>query len=179
MTLGACLETVVRPKFRRSKNRHGTFNLDEPNGMVVGVRDLRSGAVVVRMEEAAKWPMLIDGCWTKTCDYMIFNPDGRNGRVLLVELKKTVPTGDRACEQLRRSLPLLRYFLEVCRIHCGYNEKGLAVRYAMVAEKSSVRLAKQQVRRTRTLQFVVPHHEIDVAIHIVGRNVRFGQLWVK
>ena len=182
MRLGACLETVVRPKFRRSRSKDGTFMLDEPDGsMVVSVRDLGSDAVVVRVEEAAKWPMLNDGCWTKTCDYMIFSPDGKSGRVLLVELKTTVPADDRAYEQLRRSIPLLRYFLEACRIHCGYNEKGLVVRYAVVAARSGVRgvrIARQQVRRDRTPK-VIQHHEIDIAVHIVGRRVTFGQLWRK
>jgi len=52
------------------------------------------------------------------------------------------------------------------------------VRYAMVAAKSCVRLAKERVRRDRTPKLMRPY-EIDVAVHIVGRSVSFVQLWGK
>lgn len=103
--------------------------------------------------------------------------DGTQDSALFVELKKTL--GDRATdghEQLRRSLPILRYLETMCAIHFNAmaSRRSALVRYALIGNRGSRRLDKQRVR-ARGAPRVEPYKGIQV-VSVIGERVAFASL---
>ena len=176
MEIADCLRKVVLDKWQRSLDSVGNVTLKERGVMSVQVSGLSPDSVVIRPKKMAL-SGLENGPWEKSCDYLIFSPNGDTVRVLFVELKKTLNDKEiEGFEQLRRSLPRLEYLWSLCRIHCGDGPDRIEVRYALVAEKVSPRFDKQSVRSDGSLQTKL-HKEIKVGRHIVSRHKRFSRLW--
>ena len=144
--------------------------------MKVEVSDLATDATVVRLDRIGSLSGLRDGAWKKSCDYMIVSSNGDTVRVLFVELKRTLTEEADYLEQLRRSLPLLKYLLWVCRIECSSDPERVEVRYAVIATRGSPRFDKQPVRRPRLPQ-IKKYKNIQVSLHIVGQRIGFDRLW--
>ena len=150
--------------------------LRERKVMKVEVLDLSPGAAVVRLDRIGSLSGLHDGIWKRSCDYMIVSPSGDGVHVLFVELKRTLTDETAYLEQLRRSLPLLKYLLWICRIECRSDPGRLEVRYAVIAARGSPRLDKQPVRRPGSPQ-IKKYKDIEVSLHIVGQRIGFDRLW--
>lgn len=176
MAFPDCLRKVVLDKWQRSLDSVGTVTLKERNVMLVQVSGLSQESVVIRPKKMAL-SSLENGPWEKSCDYVIVTQDGKIVRVLFVELKGTLNSNsDKGLEQLRRSLPRLKYLQSLCRIHCGEGPDRIEVRYALVAEKGSPRFDKQSVRSDGSPQTKL-HKEIEVGLHIVSNHISFQRLW--
>ena len=178
-SLAACLRQIVKEDKLSLPTNDGSVVLREKDVMKVDLSDLTSDAVAVRLDRMGKLSGLRDDRWQQSlCDYLIVNRVGDQVCVLFVELKRALHQDDRvrAFEQLRRSLPLLKYLCTACAIQFGSDDNRLCVRYVLVAEKGNTSFDKQGVRPRRSLQ-PVQHEDITIARRIVSKKVRFKQLW--
>ena len=156
----------------------GNVVLKEPNVQEVEVSRLVSDAVVIRLRKKfGRFSGIKDGRWTQKCDYMIVFSGDENNCVLFVELKNALNNKKRAFAQLRRSLPLLKYFDSVCGIHfgCGTGKPEMTVRYVLISAKNSHRFDKQSVRPTQ-LRYTDEYKDITVTT-LIGSRFRFDLLW--
>lgn len=171
------LKTILTDKVLLSSGS-GVVVLKEPNVQKVEVSRLASDALVIRLRKKfGRFSGIKDGRWTQKCDYMIvFNGDEKNC-VLFVELKNSLNKKKRAFAQLRRSLPLLKYFDSVCRIHFGRDtcKPETTVRYVLISAKHSRRFDKRSVR-AKQLRYSDEYEDITVTT-LIGSRFPFNLLW--
>jgi hypothetical protein len=159
-------------------SRSGDLALKEPNVQRVDVSKLPSEAVVINLQRFGSLSGVRNGPWKQRCDYMLVFRVDETDRVLFVELKKTLNGNEnKGFEQLRLSLPLLKYLDSVCKLHFGIEPDQLEpiVRYVLIGEQGSQRLDKQPVRAAQ-LQYSEQHKGITVNI-LVGSRFGLGRLW--
>ena len=113
--------------------------------MRVTLVGLPATGAAVRVENVGHLSKLRDPC-KRVCDYLLVLEANGDTSVLFIELKKTQTPSDRPREQLRRSLPILKYLLSVCEVERGTTLKSVSVRYAIVFERVSEKLDKQRIR---------------------------------
>ena len=82
----------------------------------------------------------------RICDFLVVGRIGETSHAVFIELKKTFRPSDDSTEQLRRSLPILKYLVSVVEVAREENLVGLDVRYALICERISDRLDKQRVK---------------------------------
>lgn len=99
----------------------------------------------------------------KVCDYALVADLGDACVTTLVELKSTLRQPPAAFEQLRRSKPIIDYLLSVCAIELRRTWKQ-TVRYVLVAEKESERLAKMSTRHQPRRE--ESHKDIAVTVSV-------------
>ncbi len=155
----------------------GEVPLKEHRVMKVIVAGLPDDATVIDLDRIGSFAGIEPGRWKQACDYLIVYHDGTQDSALFVELKKTL--GDRATdghEQLRRSLPILRYLETMCAIHFNAmaSRRSALVRYALIGNRGSRRLDKQRVR-ARGAPRVEPYKGIQV-VSVIGERVAFASL---
>lgn len=119
-----------------------------------------------------------NGPWTKHCDYLLVCEDEGGEIAIFVELKKTLESEqkEKGMEQLRRSLPLLKYICSMCRIHQGMkpDRSRMDARYFLIGERGSRSLDKQRVKQGGRIP--TEQHK-NITVHIFGGpSVRFGRL---
>ena len=103
--------------------------LREKGVMKVEVSGLLADTVAVRLDQGlGSLSGIKEGPWKKQCDYVVVSPTDGTVRVLFVELKKTLTENSDGFEQLRRSLPWLKYLRALCRIECDALIRNSAVR---------------------------------------------------
>ena len=119
-----------------------------------------------------------DGRWKQKCDYLLVCEDQGRDVAIFIELKKTLglKQKEKGREQLRRSLPLLKYLCSICRIdqEMKPDESEVDERYFLIGEKDRLKLDKQPVKSGRAL-----HEERykSITVNILfGTHVRFGRL---
>ena len=112
--------------------------------------------------------------WNKRCDYVLLNDLGDRCKVVLVELKKTLNDKQGAAQQLRRSLPIVKYLLSVCEVERG-RAWPMSVRYALIAERQSPLLDKQRTRQPSAFLTAEQFDGLEVAI-FVGTTFSAAQL---
>lgn len=148
--------------------------LEEPNVMRVTVAGLPKDAIVIDLHRIGSLACIKDGDWKKACDYLIVFRDGKRDGGLFLELKRTLRGGtDEGREQLRRSLPILRYLQTMCAVHFRTDTSARA-RYALIGERSSSRLDKQPVRAKETPQ--VENYKGIRVVSAIGKRVAFTSL---
>ncbi len=113
----------------------------------------------------------------KICDCLIVLRNDERYEAVLVEMKKTMRHGDEtAKEQLRRSLPLLKYLKSVCAIE--YRSKpSVRVHYAVVAYQRSDRFPKQGIRNSLGSRSADEDYEGIRVRTIVGSPTTAASLW--
>ena len=140
---------------------------------VIGI-DRRATAIHV---DGLAFSGLEEGGWNQKCDYLLLVSSGPVYRAALIELKKTLTEEEKPLEQLRHSLPYLECLRMLCCIH--YNETAPAriqVRYAVIGERSQLRLDKQGVKaRPGKPVWTRQHHEISVSAFL-GPTVPLASL---
>lgn len=144
--------------------------------MKVVIAPVPQGVIVVNMQRIGSLSGIKDGPWKKICDYLLFCPVDDGEEAIFVELKRNLSDGSEGKEQLRRSLPYLDYLRSLCRIEYGrsVSPKRMSTRYAVIAEKTSPRLAKQSVSGGH---FASVETYRDIAIlRLVGKRLRFEWL---
>lgn len=151
--------------------------LKEPKVMTVTVAGIPEDAVVIAMEAIGRFSGIKNGPWTKASDYLVVFHDGAQDGALFVELKKTLIEGATdGREQLRRSLPILRYLETMCAIDVNAmaNGRPALVRYALIGNRGSGRLDKQRVR-ARDAPRVDRYKDIRV-VSVIGQRIAFASL---
>lgn len=143
--------------------------------MQVGVTDVPSCSTIVRLGRLQHLGGIEDGRWKRICDYVVVVSDEEESWVVLIEMKKTLAGVGKAKEQLRRSIPVVKYLQSLCEIE---SEKPIHVvmRYAVLVEKKNGRFDKE---RTRVTTGVHSETEIYKGHHvetIVGEAVAAKQL---
>ena len=145
--------------------------------MKVEVSRTPSGVTAIDLRKLGSFSGIKEGPWKQRCDYLlVYEFKGKN-IVIFVELKKTLSQENkRGAEQLRRSLPLLKYLHSVCRIHYGVEPDMLVTttRYVLIGQKMNPRLDKQPVKTHRALPSE-NYKEITVN-KFVGPRLRFDLL---
>ena len=112
--------------------------------------------------------------WNKRCDYVLLNDLGDRCNVVLVELKKTLNDKKTAAQQLRRSLPIVKYLLSVCEVERG-RAWPMSVHYVLIAERQSPSVDKQRTRQPPAFLTTERFDGVDVAI-FVGTTFSAAQL---
>lgn len=149
--------------------------LIEPNVMQVTVTGLPKDAIVINLNRIGSLTGIKDGLWKRACDYLIVFHDGNRDGGLFLELKRTLRGGTNdGHEQLRRSLPILRYLQTMCAVHFETDASSVEAQYALIGEQSSPRLDKQPVRAKKAPQ-AEDYKDIRV-VSAIGKRVAFTYL---
>ena len=82
----------------------------------------------------------------RICDYFLVASIDGTCHAVLVELKKTLGSSGNFREQLRRSLPVVKYLVSVVEIEYEQDFTELEVSYVSIFEKLSRRIDKQHLR---------------------------------
>ena len=174
MSFPACLRKILLEKILNLVEPHGSITLREKGVMTVELSGLAADTIAIRLDRIGL-SGITNGPWKKCCDYVVIYPAGDAVYALFVELKKTLSDSD-ACEQLRRSLPWLKYLRSVCEIESGFSLSEPEVRYAVIALKRHPRLDKQRIKQGGPVE-TWSHGGIQVTLAIGASNVGFSQLW--
>ena len=163
-------KTLVTPKTEKQVTLH-----EEPV-MEVKVAEVPPQFTAVDMRQIGSLSGLKSGNWQKTCDYLLVFNQGSRDYAIFVELKKTLyEDKTEGMEQLRRSLPYLKYLHSVCRLQFGSNLREPIVKYIIVAVRYSRRFDKQRVRPGGRLP---TENYKDISVHpIVQERINFRDLW--
>ena len=153
MELITLLETVLMPQFlQRPKTPSGVVTLrDHQSKMEVELIGVSTPFLAIRMSKLMHMRALRDHPDVKKiCDYLLIGQSDDSDYVIFIELKDKLREKDDPKEQLRRSLPVLKYLLSVCEIEAEHDfndwKSDLTLRYVLIAEQSSGRLDRQGVR---------------------------------
>ena len=177
--LAAHLRTILSDRVLVPTTSGGVV-LVEKNVQKTDISKLPSDAVVVNLQRFGSLSGARDGRWKQSCDYMLVFRGDRMDHVLFVELKKTL-NGNRSkgFEQLRLSLPLLKYLDSVCELHFEPKPDRLEpiVRYVLIGEQGSQKLDKQPVR---AIQIPESERHKDITGNVlVGPRFGFGRWWAE
>lgn len=151
MTFNSKLESMIKENVLEKRGAPGDIiKLKEKQGnvdMTVEVGGLKGDVTVIRLGshrgEMPHHPSLRKG-WD-ICDYLLITSADNKVYAVFVELKTTLDERNKPYEQLRRSLPLLDYFLSAYKVEYG-NAKKLKIKYALIGQRPQLRLDKQHVR---------------------------------
>lgn len=149
---------------------------DLQSGMTFNVTGLSDDAIAIRIDAIQHVKALASKDDLRlVCDYLLVDhtPNNNAGLVaVLVELKKTVGYDKRPREQLRRSLPILRYLHSACEVHYERVVR-LQERYALVGSALHPGFDKQPVDFAAARHRVEEHCGIRIRIVVgVGGSLR-------
>ena len=176
MSLAENLKTILAHRVLVESNSDSSTVLKEKNGMEVKITQMPQEAVATDLRKTSHLSCTRDGGrWKQICDYLLVFSNSDKSIAILIELKKTLKEDSKPKEQLRRSLPLLKYLHSVCHIEFNVKKsKPLTVRYFLIGEKNSPRFDKQPVK---------PHSEVEkenyknIEIYtFVGNRISFSKL---
>lgn len=148
MGLADYLRNILHSKTRVLRTDDGSLILREKDVMEIRVTKTPLTIVAINMGRLGCLSGVMDGEWTKRCDYMLVCEDGNGCVAIFIDLKKTIHGGGAPEEQLRWSLPIYRYLCAIYATHTG-NEFKIArseVRNYIIGEKFHERFDKQPVR---------------------------------
>ena len=122
--------------------------------------------------------MVKDGQCKKVCDYLLVATVDGLGYACFIELKRTLTDETDAREQLRRSLPMLKYLRTVCEIECEttYDRTALTIQYSLIATRQSLRIDKRRVREGPNSWPAVESYKDITVRKFVGSRIAFAQL---
>ena len=153
-----------------------TENQKKRTVMRVELVAVPEAATVINVEKIGEMSG-VRGRFRSRCDYLVLFRSEETEAAVFVELKKTLLNGNRGLEQLRRSPPYLEYLRTICSIHFDDNVEAprrLAIRYLLVGERTTERLAKSRVSDPQTLPDE-EHRGITVG-RVVGKRLHFDRL---
>lgn len=144
--------------------------------MSVRVMDVPASSAIVRIGRMQHLKGIrSEGHRKKICDYLIVMSDGQKSWAVLVEMKKTLSGADLAKEQLRRSVPVVKYLQSLCEVDAE-QPMQVVLRHVLLVEKTNKWIDKD---RTRVTQGVELQKAVYKEIHvktIVGTSVAVRQL---
>ena len=145
--------------------------------MAVTVTDGSTEMVAIRLQSGKCRIGLLGerGPWNVSCDYILFGRIDSQWHAIFVELKKTARRDAHGYEQLRWSLPVLEYILQVCELNFGKVIDRPMVSYVLVAEGEHERFDKQLVK-TPDLQFQTVEWRGITIRELIGHRFRLQDL---
>ena len=152
MALAAGLKQILKPEVVERATDQDAIELWEKKpevNMRVRVVGLPAEFIAIRTDCIGHVSKIREGPKKQICDYLVLTESGDRIHAIFVELKKTKKSDDKPREQLRRSLPILKYLRSVWEIESEtlLSEHGIiSVHYSILFEQTSQRLAKQPVR---------------------------------
>ena len=169
------LKTILDPKVLVKSDSDSTTTLEEKKVMKVEITQMPPEAVTTDLNKIGSLSGVKNGEWKQICDYLIVCRNGNENIAILVELKKNLRDDKKGQEQLRRSLPLLKYLHFICRIESYQKQsEALNVRYFLIGEKNSERLDKQRVRSNPRID---KEHYKNIDVYtFVGNRISFDKL---
>lgn len=115
--------------------------------MSVEITGAETQLVALNLEKIGHLPGIRENCGLdRICDYLLIARSGKTCYAVFVELKRTYRRNDDSYEQLRRSLPILKYLVSVVEIEHEQNLVGLEVRYVLICERLDHRIDKQHLK---------------------------------
>lgn len=82
----------------------------------------------------------------RVCDYLLVASVHGTCHAVLIELKKTLGSRDKSRDQLRRSLPIVKYLVSVVEVQYEQDITELEISYVSIFERISPRFDKQHLR---------------------------------
>lgn len=158
------LREIIDPKMKSQDILVGPVDgvlrlKDHTSGMTFNVTGVSDEAVAIRVDRIQHLKALAPSRELQlnlACDYLLV--EGSAGRTqqlaVLLELKETIGYDSRPREQLRRSLPILRYLRSVCEVHF-MQQVALQEKYVLVGKAFHSSFDKQSIRFERGR----PHNE--------------------
>lgn len=137
----------------------------------LAVTQMPPDVVVINMDVVGHLPGTRRGVLKRICDFLLVRSSAGEDYAIFIELKETLKENKKGMEQLRRSLPILKYLVSACQIHGDRQNKYRrtpGVRYYLIGMKDSRRLDKQPVRPRRRIQ-KEKYKDIDVHTYLGGR----------
>lgn len=174
MSFPDCLRNILLEKILNSVEPHGSITLRESRVMSVKLSGSAADAIAIRLDRTGM-SGLGDGPWKRCCDYLVIYQAGNTVRALFVELKTTLSDSN-PFEQLRRSLPWLKYLRSLCEIESGSKFSEPEVRYAVIALKRHPRFDKQRTKQGGPAE-TWSHGNIQGTLAIGASNVQLRYLW--
>lgn len=166
--LHGCLKSILADRFLGTDpTPSGEVQLKERQaGMTATVLGLSPKTTTIQLERVGHLGNLAQDTGLdikRVCDYALIADRGEACVTTLVELKRTLSQPGEAFEQLRRSKPIIDYLLSVCAIELRRTWEQ-TVRYVLVAEKESERLAKMRTRHQARRE--ESHKDIAVTVFV-------------
>ena len=174
MPLAENLRTILAPKVLVEPNSDNSTFLKEQGEMQIKVTQVPEEAITTDLRKIGSLSGVKDGHWKQICDYLVVYTNGDKSIATFIELKKTLKGNDKPKEQLRRSLPLLKYLHSICRIEFCPKSEDLTVRYLLIGEKNSARFDKQRVKPNMGVE-KEKYKSIEVYV-FVGNRISFEKL---
>ena len=149
----------------------GQVLLREPD-MTINVTNVPVLSAIIRIGGLQHWGGIKNGSWKQICDYLLVIPNGRASWVVLIEMKKTLSDAnlDKAKEQLRRSIPVVRYLESLCEIEAKESMRPSDLHHVVLAERSRG-FDKDRIRVIPSVE----SHKAGIKT-IVGRSVAVQEL---
>ena len=166
--LHGCLKSIIPDRFlSTAPTPTGEVELKERDaGMTATVVGLPPKTTTIRLDRVGHLGNVAQDTGLdikKVCDYALIADRGEACVTTLVELKRTLSQPAEAFEQLRRSKPIVDYLLSVCGIELQ-RTWAQTIRYVLVAEKESERLAKMRTRHQPRRE--ESHKDIAVTVSV-------------
>ena len=153
--------------------------MDHESGMTFDVKGVSDEAVAIRVDkiEHLKKALIPNVYRPLVCDYLLVEHSAKSKKQLavLLELKTTVGPDSRPLEQLRRSLPILRYLQSACEVH--FRQRiDLQERYVLAGNQYPNNFDKQSIRFDQGCPYDTQDYRgISVRV-FVGSGNSFGTL---
>lgn len=150
--------------------------LEEKNVMEVEVIQIPLDVTMINMSKVGHLPGVKDGELKRICDYLLVSKSEGIDHVIFIELKETLREDKKGMNQLRRSLPILKYLRSMCQIHYGVitNMPAPEVRYFLIGTKNDPRFDKQRVRPRLSVE---KENYKDIEVHtFLGERIQFDLL---
>ena len=152
---------------------------DENVNMVVEIVEVSDTVTTIRLDKVQHHSAMRSGLGlTKVCDYLLVTKAGGKYHAIFVELKQTLNEETNPREQLRRSPPLLHYFLSIFRIDTGLQlvESRVDVSYLLIGHRWNKHVDKQSVRFDPESVFVTEEYESIKIRKSVARAIPYEDL---
>ena len=115
--------------------------------MSVEVTSDRTRVVTLNMSKIGHLRAICEHAGLKrVCDYFLVSRIDGTWHAVLVELKKTLESSGNFREQLRRSLPIVKYLVSVVEIEYEQDVTELEISYASIFERLGRRFDKQYLK---------------------------------
>lgn len=143
---------------QRDLNEGDTIFLEEKDDnvdMTVEIVGVPETVVIVLPQEVEHLQCLARKGLKYICDYLLLFQSDDRYYAIFVELKKTLTDEDKPREQLRRTLPLLRYILSVFNVDSGsmLSESKFIMNYFLFGQQPNPNWDKQRVNVSRASLF--------------------------
>lgn len=139
------------------------------------ITGLPPSSTVVQMEKIGHLNTLEGKKLKWKCDYLIAVARDDHDQIILLETKKTLHDYSRPKEQVRRSIPILKYLVSLCEVE--YERSSNIVEYfSVIAEKDANRFDKQPTRVEPGLLSRRENYKgIDISV-IIGTELSLASL---